>query len=191
MNKSRKLMSLLLVLVLALPMVFVTVNALAATVVKTTGGRLNVWAGPIKTPGTAIASLKNGTVISKVEDKTYSPRDKRWMVLITAGTVRGWVDANYVGTRKDVVVKPVVPVGNPYDAKLVGTAPNSVINIWDSYGYDKEIKMKQAPLGYVFVGAQNYSNGWTAVTFKDAYLQDVVGWVQTKFLRNQTLVTRP
>ena len=66
MNKSRKLVSLLLVLVLALPMVFVAVNAVAevVVVVKTSGGRLNVWPQPVKKAGSSTQSLKNGTVIS-------------------------------------------------------------------------------------------------------------------------------
>ncbi len=189
---NKKLMSLLLVLVLALPMVFVTVNALAADpvdVVKTSGGVLNVWAGPVKKAGTSIKTLKNGTRIYPTGEKTYSTADKRWMAYISA-PVEGWVDAKYIGKKTVVVAADPVPVGNTYKAKLVGTAPNSIINIWGEKLNAKGEKplMKKVPLGYIFDSVQNYSNKWSKVTFKTANLEPVVGWVQTRFLANQTVV---
>lgn len=195
MNKSRKLMSLLLVLVLALPMVFVTVNALAAetiTVVKTTGGVLNVWAGPVKKPGTSIKALKNGTPITLSGDKTYSTADKRWMKYITA-PVAGWVDAAYVGTKAVAEVKPIEPIATWTKAKLMGTAPNSQINIWP----DNELPfarrwqkplMKSVPLGYVFENVTVYNNGTAYVEFVTADLEVVGGYVRTKYLANLTPV---
>ncbi len=76
------------------------------------------------------------------------------------------------------------PVGNTYKAKLVGTAPNSIINIWGEKLNAKGEKplMKKVPLGYIFDSVQNYSNKWSKVTFKTANLEPVVGWVQTRFL---------
>ncbi len=196
MNKSRKLMSLLLVLVLALPMVFVTVNALAekvtVKVVATSGGRLNVWAGPVKKPGSALASLKNGTKIDSVDvaNKTYSTADKRWMVFITAGKVQGWVDAKYVGTKTYVPGTDPVPVGQPYTGKLRGSAPNSIINIWGDKLNAKGQKplLKAVPMGYTFENVQNFSNKWSLVTFRTADLKPVTGWVQTKWLVNIDVV---
>ncbi len=196
MNKSRKLMSLLLVLVLALPMVFMTVNALAekvtVTVVATSGGKLNVWAGPVKKPGSAVAALKNGTKLDSVDraNKTYSTADKRWMVFITAGSVQGWVDLKYVGSKTYTPAAYPTTKGLPYTGKLVGTARNSIINIWGEKFNAKGEKpvMKQIPMGYVFENVQNYTNGWSWVTFETANLKPVSGWVQTKYLVNVDVV---
>ena len=185
MNKSRKLVSLLLVLVLALPMVFVAVNAVAEVVdvVKTSGGRLNVWPQPVKKAGSSTQSLKNGTVISLSGDKTYSTADKRWMVYITA-PVAGWVDKAYVGKKTVVPPKPVERKSIWEEAKLQGTAPNSIINLWDGYGSTRKIEMKQLPLGYVFENVWNYNNGWSLVDFVTADMKVKTGWVQTKYLVN-------
>lgn len=195
MKNSRKLMSLLLVLVLALPMVFVTVNALAAdyyNVVKTSGGRLNVWPRPVKEAGSSTQSLRNGTAITLSGDRTYSTADKRWMVYITA-PVAGWVDARYVG-KKAVVVEPELKVVATWTAaKLVGTAPNSDINIWGDNEIPFERRwqkplMKQVPLGYVFENVQVYNNGTAYVEFVTADLEVVGGFVRTKYLINLTPV---
>lgn len=273
MNKSRKLMSLLLVLVLALPMVFMTVNALAedATitfkVVKTSGGRLNVWAGPVKKAGTAVGSIANGKEVTLDAGYTYSTRDKVWMQKISA-PVAGWVQANYIGnktvlkknyveegkegqpylavanttggklniwanpnfkgsivmtvnkgTRLTVVPvagknyskvfnedgfvgyvrnkyimkapKPAQPpkvVGHYAEAKLVGTAKNSVINLWgDKLNAKGQKPLMQLPLGTVFVNVENWSNKWSKVTFVTADLKEVTGWVQTRWLADLTI----
>lgn len=185
MNNSRKLVSLLLVLVLALPMVFVAANAVAEVVdvVKTSGGRLNVWPQPVKKAGSSTQSLKNGTVISLSGDKTYSTADKRWMVFITA-PVRGWVDKAYVGKKTVVPPKPVELKSIWEEGKLQGTAPNSIINLWDDYGSTRKIEMKQLPLGYVFENVWNYNNGWSLVDFVTADMKVKTGWVQTKYLVN-------
>lgn len=195
---NKKLMSLLLVLVLALPMVFVTVNALAAEkktypAVQTSGGVLNVWAGPVKKAGSAVGRLKNGTKLDSVNraGKVYSMTDKRWMVYITAGDVEGWVDLNYVGSRPVVSSAKPEPVGVTYTGKLRGTAPNSIINIWGEKLNAKGEKpvMKKIPMGYVFEDVQNYSNKWSYVTFKTtAEADDISGWVQTKYLVNIDIV---
>jgi len=189
MNKSRKLVSLLLVLVLALPMVFVAVNAVAEVVdvVKTSGGRLNVWPQPVKKAGSSTQSLKNGTVISLSGDKTYSTADKRWMVYITA-PVAGWVDKAYVGKKTVVPPKPVEVKSIWGEAKLKGTAPNSIINLWDGYGSDRKVEMKQLPLGYVFTDAVNLTNGWSEVWFETADMEYVFGYVQTKYLVNMDVL---
>ena len=189
MNKSRKLVSLLLVLVLALPMVFVAVNAVAEVVdvVKTSGGRLNVWPQPVKKAGSSTQSLKNGTVIRLSGDKTYSTADKRWMVFITA-PVAGWVDKAYVGKKTVVPPKPVELKSIWEEGKLQGTAPNSIINLWDGYGSDRKVEMKQLPLGYVFTGAVNLTNGWSEVWFETADMEYVFGYVQTKYLVNMDVL---
>ncbi|MGI6687887.1 MAG: hypothetical protein ACOX6Y_05985 [Christensenellales bacterium] len=193
MNKSRKLMSLLLVLVLALPMVFMTVDAFAAdyyNVVRTSGGRLNVWPRPVKEAGSSSQSLKNGTKITVTNQKTYSTADKRWMVYITA-PVSGWVDAKYVG--KKAVVEPVeIKVVAKWDkAKLRGTAPDSDINIWNdnTIPFEKRWQdplMKEVPLGYVFEDVVVYNNGTALVSFVTADLEVVTGFVRTKWLVDLT-----
>ncbi|MDD4081557.1 MAG: hypothetical protein PHP02_09155 [Eubacteriales bacterium] len=190
MNKSRKLMSLLLVLVLALPMVFVTVNALAEEVVeyeyyvKTSGGRLNVWPQPVKKAGSSTLSLKNGTVIPEPSSKTWSTADRRWMVYIGSG----WVDNAYVAKREKAAPAPIDPGVEWEIAKLQGTAPNSVINLWGPALNKKGTKplIAHLPLGYVFEGLRVYKNGWAEVTFITADLEEVTGWVQTKYLVNMT-----
>ncbi len=189
MNNSRKLVSLLLVLVLALPMVFVAANAVSEVVdvVKTSGGRLNVWPQPVKKAGSSTQSLKNGTVISLSGDKTYSTADKRWMVFITAPVV-GWVDKAYVGKKTLVAPKPVEVKSFWEEAKLQGTAPNSIINLWDGYGSDRKVEMKQLPLGYVFTDVVNLTNGWSEVWFETADMEYVFGYVQTKYLVNMDVL---
>ena len=192
MNKSRKFMSLLLVLVLALPMVFVTVNALAATVdvVKTSGGVLNVWPQPKKVAGSSTKSLKNGTEITLSGDKTYSTADKRWMVYITA-PVAGWVDQKYVGKKTVVPAEPIIEKSRWGEAKLQGTAPNSIINLWGEELNKKGTKplIAALPLGHVFTDVVNWSDGWSSVTFVTADLKKVSGYVQTKYLVNLDPVT--
>jgi len=274
MNKSRKIMSLLLVLALALPMVF-SLSALAeepvATltldVVATSGGALNVWPQPVKTPKTAVGSIANGKEVSLTGAKTYSTADKVWMVEISAPKA-GWVDAKYIG-KKTVVAKTyveegteqvekeydgvakttggklniwanpnftgkvltvengaalgrIVPVAgknyskvynedgflgyvrnqyvakkaapakgpeykNSYEkAKVVGTASNSIINLWgDKLNAKGEKPIMQLPLGHVFEWTDNWSNGWSEVCFETADEEYVYGWVQTKWLANQ------
>lgn len=194
MNKSRKFMSLLLVLVLALPMVFVTVNAVAEAVVKdvvkTSGGVLNVWPQPVKKAGSSKNSLKNGTEITLSGEKTYSTADKRWMVYITA-PVAGWVDQKYVGKKTVVPAEPIIVKSQWGEAKLQGTAPNSIINLWGEELNKKGTKplMAALPLGYVFTDVVNWSDGWSSVTFVTADLKKVSGYVQTKYLVNLDPVT--
>ncbi len=275
MNKSRKFMSLLLVLALALPMVF-SLSALAEepvatltlNVVATSGGALNVWPQPVKTPKTSIGSIANGKEVSLTGAKIFSKVDNVWMVEID-GPKAGWVDAKYIG-KKTVVKKSYVPEGteqvakeyqgvakttggklniwanpnftgkvltvengaalgrivpvagknyskvynedgflgyvrNQYvakkaapaedpvwkstyvEAKLVGTAPNSIINLWGDKLNAKGEKplMKQLPLGHVFEYVDNYNNGWSNVWFDTGDGVGVYGWVQTRFLANQ------
>jgi len=277
MNKSRKFMSLLLVLALALPMVF-SLSALAEepvatltlNVVATSGGALNVWPQPVKTPKTSIGSIANGKEVSLTGAKIFSKVDNVWMVEID-GPKAGWVDAKYID-KKTVVKKSYVPEGteqvakeyqgvakttggklniwanpnftgkvltvengaalgrivpvagknyskvynedgflgyvrNQYvakkaapaedpvwkstyvEAKLVGTAPNSIINLWgDKHKLNAKGEkplMKQLPLGHVFEYVHNYNNGWSNVWFDTGDGVGVYGWVQTRFLANQ------
>lgn len=274
MNKSRKLMSLLLVLVLALPMVFMSVNALAEAtttfpVVKTSGGRLNVWAGPVKKAGTAVGSIANGRQVTLDVGRTYSTADKVWMQKISA-PVAGWVQASYIGYKtvltknyvedgttgapyagkaattggkltvwanpnftgaiytvangaalgtivpvagkaysevwnadgfvgyvRNRYVAKVVPadpakapkvVGYYEEAKLVGTANNSVINLWgDKLNAKGQKPIMQLPLGSYFYDVENWSTKWSKVTFVTADLKEVTGWVQTRWLADLTI----
>jgi len=270
-------MSLLLVLALALPMVF-SLSALAEepvatltlNVVATSGGALNVWPQPVKTPKTSIGSIANGKEVSLTGAKIFSKVDNVWMVEID-GPKAGWVDAKYID-KKTVVKKSYVPEGteqvakeyqgvakttggklniwanpnftgkvltvengaalgrivpvagknyskvynedgflgyvrNQYvakkaapaedpvwkstyvEAKLVGTAPNSIINLWgDKHKLNAKGEkplMKQLPLGHVFEYVHNYNNGWSNVWFDTGDGVGVYGWVQTRFLANQ------
>ena len=195
---NKKLMSLLLVLVLALPMVFVTVNALAAeteyyNVVRTSGGRLNVWPQPVKKAGSSSKSLKNGTPVTVSGAPTYSTADKRWMVYITS-PVTGWVDKNYIGKKAVVPAVEIKPTGKIMtEAKLVGTAPNSQINLWATNLLPFERRWQKPslasiPLDYVFKNAEVWNNGTTKVTFVTADLEEITGFVRTEYLVDLTPV---
>ena len=195
---NKKLMSLLLVLVLALPMVFVTVNALAAeteyyNVVRTSGGRLNVWPQPVKKAGSSSKSLKNGTPVTVSGAPTYSTADKRWMVYITS-PVTGWVDKNYIGKKAVVEVPVIAPTDKVMTkAKLMGTAPNSQINLWADNTIPfarrwQKPRIVSLPLGHVFENVEVWNNGTSKVTFVTADLEEVTGFVRTKYLVDLTPV---
>jgi hypothetical protein len=194
MNKSRKLMSLLLVFVLALPMVFMTVDALASetnyyNVVRTSGGRLNVWPRPVKEAGSSATSLANGTAVTLTGNRTYSTADKRWMVEISA-PAKGWVDAKYIGKKGYAPPKKTPePIDYWERAQLKGTAADSIINMWRDNEkpferrYQKPV-FTNVPLGYVFNGAIIYDNGTAWVEFVTADEEVIGGWVRTQWLDN-------
>lgn len=147
MNKSRKLMSLLLVLVLALPMVF-SLSALAeekATtdlwVVQTSGGRLNVWADAVKKANTSVGSIANGKVIEKLGGRTYSTADKVWMEKISYQGLVGWVDAKYIG-KKTVLTKTYKEEGTDLESESYTGVVNTTggkVNIWANTNFTGKI----------------------------------------------------
>lgn len=181
MNKSRKLMSLLLVLVLALPMVFMTANALAeatvtVNVVKTSGGSLNVWAGPVKKAGTAVGKIANGKEVTLAAGYTYSTADKVWMQKISA-PVAGWVQSSYIGLKtvlKDKYVEEGTP-GAPYAG--VASTTGGKLTVWANTTFTRPVftVANRAALGTIVpIAGKNYS---------EVYNEDgFVGYVRNRYV---------
>ena len=178
MRKSRKLLSLVLVLALTLPMVFAISSASAACAdervvffVKSTGGPVNAWAQPAKKANTILFHVKNGKTIEVLCTGTYFYQIKY------DGKV-GWMDKNYIGSKKVCFdPAPAATYKCCSKAKLVGSASNSIINLWKAPGGTS--KWASFTPGKVFANVKFWSTGWAEVCFELTQGNCVIGYIRS------------
>lgn len=185
MKNSRKLISLLLVAILTFSMVVgiaaeeVKEPEVTIWFAKTSGGLLNLWAGPVKTFKTNIAKIPNGRQVTHEGESTYSKADKTTMVKVSYDGKTGWVDARFLGKKvvKESDLLPPPPPASTGSFMARANTTGGKLNVWEKPNFTGK-KLLTVKNGTVLGMVETFKG----MPYAEIVIDGQVGYVRVKYL---------